>query len=245
MPLHFTLLLVLLTLMSPLPAVALESDTVSLPVGVDAVIGGKPFVLPDTSALEKTDNGAARDFARRLLTPGKRLLAVWTDARQPAQGDRYVPVRYRYAVAYSMLAVETVDASAEDFGYARMAVRDELGNLTGTAALRLPETLEELGRQMASRQQDLQRVLQLRRPVAVELMQDDGRRISYLALQPAPPREAGAEGETRWLMGCMNTLLLKGKLLQVNVFSEFAAAADTEWLRQECTRLVGAVQSRN
>lgn len=237
--------LVLLALLAPLPASAVEPVPVRLAPGTDALIGGKPFVLPDTPALAKSGNAAARGFAARLLTPGKRLLAVWTDAARPVQGDHYAPVRFRYAVAYTMVAVEQLEASADDFAYARMAVRDEIAGYTETAAVRLPDTLAELAGQLEARQQELGQVVRSRRPVAVELLQDDARRIGYLALQPAPLRDAPEGAAPRWLMGCMNTLLLQGKLVQVNVFSEFEDAADTRWLRAECSRLVGAVQSRN
>lgn len=238
-------LLLALSLLSPLPALAAEAAPAALPPGVDALIGGKPFTLPDTPALVKSSHPAARDFAARLLSPGKRLLAVWTDAGQSLQGDRYAPQRFRYAVAYTMVPVEQVEATASDFGYARLAVRDEIASFTETAAVRLPDTLAELAGQLTARQQDLGQVVQSRRPVAVELLQDDARRIGYLALQPAPQRDAPAGAPPRWLMGCMNTLLLKGKLVLVNVFSEFEDAADTKWLRSECARLVGSVQSRN
>lgn len=238
-------LLLVLALLAPLPAAADTAPAAALPPGSDAVIGGRAFTLPDTPALQKSGSAGARDFATRLLTPGKRLLAVWTDAAHPARGERYAPVRFRYAVAYTMVPVEQLEASADDFGYARLAVRDEISALTETAAVRLPDTLAELAGQLEARQQDLGTAARAGRPVAVELLQDDARRIGYLALQAAPQRDAPEGAAPRWLMGCMNTLLLKGKLVQVNVFSEFEDAADTRWLRAECARLVGAVQSRN
>lgn len=210
----------------------------------DAVIGETPMALSDGSSLAKSSDESVLRFARKTLTPEKRLLVVWTDRGQGAPQEPYYPVRHRYAVAYTMSALESRDATPGNFAQVKRAIREDVADLQAGSGGNMPESLTELRADLRARGIDPDSGISVG-PAAIQLLSENELQLSHLILQPVAIPETNGQLGQGWLLACTNALLIRGKIVTVNVFSLFADSADREWVTSECGELVRSLQAAN
>lgn len=208
-------------------------------------VGKASIALPGTAALTRSDSGPVREFAQNTLTPGKRLLAVWTDSQQSVTGGRYFPGHYRYAISYTMSALEHLNATTANFLQVKRAMRADFADVQRASRFEIPNSLEQLRANLRSQNIDPDNGIAPAGPAVVQLLADRDNQLSYLLLQPVRAATAGSGEAKKWLLLCSNALLIRGKVVQVNVLSEFTNAADRTWVAEECTNLTRAILSSN
>jgi hypothetical protein len=212
----------------------------------DALVGSTPIVLPDTANLTKRSDESVLRFVKSTLTSGKRLVAVWTDRKQRIRQDRYYPDRHRYAVLYTLTALESLEATSDHFAYAKGIVRDDMAQLQAKsiAGAKLPESLSKLRADLRASGIDPDSGASLA-PAAIALLSESDNRLSHLILQSATFSAEGGQVGQAWLVFCHNALLIRRKIVTVNVFSLFYDATDRAWVVQECNQLAQSLLSAN
>jgi len=210
----------------------------------DAIIGNTPIVLPDTAVLLKHSEESVSRLAKRPLTSGRRLLVVWLDSRERIRSDHYFPDRGRYAVSYTIAALESRDATPGDFAQVKRAVREDLAKVRAGGEGRMPESLAELRQQLREKGIDHDRGISFA-PAIVKPLADSENQLSYLILVPTKFTEQNGRIGEAWLLLCSSQLLVRRKVVGVDVFSLYSDHSDSAWVAKECNELVQSVLSAN
>jgi len=189
-----------------------------VPLGVERLVLDAPPGFSDTMPL-----GSPRllELAEAAAPPSSRiLLFAVTDAdlRAFMTGDRMELRRYALAVTPARLERERVDA--------------------GLFAALVEESLRGLG--PAEGAADLAGRLAEARPGEARLLEELHRaegRVSVLQATRLPPQGRFFE-RPRFLLFSTTVLLLRGKALQLTLYSLYDGAADLEWVRFATRRWV-------
>jgi len=231
-----TSLLFTLALLACDPAFADQADA--------AVIGSTPIAFPDTVDLVKSSDEAVLRFVRPTLKSGRRLLAVWIDRQERVRKDPYFPDRGRYAVSYTLAALELRDATSSNFAQVKRAVREDIAKLHAGAEGRMPESLAELRQQLREKGIDPDRGISFSAAV-VKPLSDTENQLSHLILVPTRFTVQGSQDRQAWLLLCSNQLLVRRKVVTVEVFGLYLDHSDSAWVTKECNELAQSVLSAN
>jgi hypothetical protein len=181
--------------------------------GSPVAVGGTLIALPDTTALTRNGSDTVREFAQGTLTPGKHLLAVWVDSQQSISAGRYFPDHFRYAIAYTMSALEHHNATPADFLQVKRAMNADFADVERTSSFKIPDSLEELRANLRSRHIDPDSGIASAGPASIQLLTNSDKQLSYLLLQPIRTTQAGSGEVHKWLLLCSNALLIRGKVV--------------------------------
>jgi len=78
-------------------------------------------------------------------------------------------------------------------------------------------------------------------PAAIQVLRESENQFSHLILVPAKFTQQTGHVSQAWLLLCTNALLIRGKVVTINVFSLFSDATDRVWVTKECNELVQTV----
>ena len=207
-------------------------------------IGDASISFPDSGALVRSRNNDVLHFAQTTMAPKKRLLAIWVDRSQPAVKSTYFPTHYRYADAYTMRGLEQLDASTANFSEVKDMVRGEINQAKGTTNILMPRDLDELQSKLRKMHIDPERGFSLG-VISTTMIRNDSHALSNLVLGSIASNDSTSVVPKRWLLMCTNVLLIRKKIVTLNVFSEFTRPDDRKWVEVECKSLVGAMLSAN
>jgi hypothetical protein len=210
------------------------------PPGNDFIIGNKSIALPDVARLAANNSDDAISMARATLSSNKQLLKVWS----PPLGDKSggaLPTAFRYADAYVFSGADNESISYKDFERARQIVSRDISDLQTNETLPAPTDVPELDRKLRALRVDPGAVSYKAKLLAKNELKD---RLTYILLTEATT-DAIAPSKRVLSISCMNTLLLKDKIVTLNVYAQYNNEDDVAWLAASCSDLVTATMEAN
>lgn len=204
-------------------------------------VGQQSISIPSLPTLtDMRANARVMEWGGALIEPSARLLAIFVEKDSPGVRDLTID---RYITIKTPKKWEQASLTRKDFQDLKAVLRKSTANLTGLSEL--------ANSRVAGQEQQISKALnaQMERmsvgaPVLIEVQRDDEHGYGYTY---AARYQASIEGKSRtWVSAsCGSTLLLKGKLLIINIFSLYRNASDIQWVRNTCREFVNGVVSDN
>ena len=239
----------LLLILSALPVQAIAQS---------ASIGDASIALPDVEEFTRSNEPSVLAFAQNGMTQDKRLLAVWISGDQKSGASSFFPENYRHAIAYDIRSLENARFGETEFLQAKKILSDEIKQWASMTAHKSPQEKQQLSDAIRSQGIDPDKEvlpigLTSAAPIkAIDIfggafyqpLEDSEKKISFLLTQPILGTQS-AKKPLRRLLVCANRLLLKGKIVQLNVFAEYTRPTDVSWTVNTCAKLADKIVSSN